>query len=218
MKELRLSLFMVLLHLAIIMGQNSPPFDGFLEWYQDCSHVFENKVVHFEYIYYPSYWLYPFQYTYYGPWAVHLLGAKRLALYWAKLDDAKANGSHAKWIAHPHPSKRGLALESIAPGWENYYAARWNGWKNARDWIAGARHTSYIGDLDNATSSWNIYCTDECRFHRYLSPVHLEMIDRCILNQGGYWHYHDKLKYSVFGTGQIDENWLSYRIYVTKNK
>ena len=169
-------------------------------------------------MYYPSYWLYPYQYPPI-PWTytLHLMGAKRLALYWATPGEAKSGDSYARWIAHPHPkNKQGLALQSLAPGWKNYYAARWNGWKYARDWIAGARHTNYIGDLDNATSSWNIYCTNECRFHFHqYSAVYFP---RCILNQGGYWHYHDQLKYSVFGTCEIDELWLSYRIYVKKNQ
>ena len=196
--------------LASIEGKNSSePFNGFNDRYQDCSHIFENRVVHFEYKYYPSYWLYPFK--------NRLTGTKRLALYWATPNDAKSyasNTSYAKWIARPHHRKQGLALMSMAPEWENYYAKRWNGWKSYRAWIAGASYTSHIRDLDDATTMWRIYCTNECR----TTGGENDLYDECILKQGVYWHYHEINGYSVFGTGEFDENWLSYRIYAPQTE
>ena len=205
------------------MGQNSSePFEGFDQRYQDCSHVFENRVLHFEYKYYPSYWLYPFQFKFYYVglgtlFTAHLAGAKRLALYWATPDDAKsyeADTSYAKWIAHPHTSNEGLALMSMAPGWEFYYAQRWDGYKFSRSWVAGADYTSNIRDLDEATSIWKIYCTNECR----TTDGESDLYDECILKQGEYWHYHEQNGYSVFGTGQFNEDWLKYRVYAPQTK
>jgi len=197
-------------NLASVMDKNSSePFNGFNERYQDCSHIFENRVLHFEYRYYPSYWLYPFKFQ--------PTQSKRLAIYWATPDDAKSYAlddemilkSYAKWIARPHHSKQGLALMSMAPGWETYYAGRWNGWKSFRAWIAGASYESHPRDLDDATQMWKIYCTNECR----PADEEKDVYDECILSQGGYWHYHEQNGYSTFGPSPLNEDWLRYRIY-----
>ena len=196
---------MVLLHLASSEAENrSEPFDGFNERYQDCSHVFENRVVHFEYMYYPSYWVYPNVGSF-------------VRLYWATLADVKSYGSsasYAKWIALPHRNKRGLALETMAPGWDNYFLVRQDGWENMRAWISVVKYTSHIRDLNNATSTWNIYCTNQCK----PDDMEKDLFDKCILSQGGFWHYHEENGYSVFGKGQFNEDWLRYRIYAPKTE
>ena len=78
--------------------------------YHDCSSQLTNRVVRFEYNYYPGYWLA----------ASAILGA-----FWAE------DGIHGSelfsadqgygWQIHPSPHDGSVYIESLRKGWRNYY-------------------------------------------------------------------------------------------------
>ena len=84
--------------------------------YHDCSSQLTNRVVRFEYNYYPGYWLAPVAsgYLFHG-----------LGVWWAK------DGIHGSelfsadegygWQIHPSPHDGSVYIESLKTGWRNYY-------------------------------------------------------------------------------------------------
>lgn len=192
---------------ALEPADAAEPFDGFNARYSDCTNVFKNRVVHLEYMYYPSKWVYPQKYL--GWKYINIMG-----LYWATPDDAKSyessGTSKAKWVAHPHPDGQGLALESMAPGWQHYYGVLHSNEERLE-------YKSHIGDLsdDDSESSWRIHCTNECR------PKNGEedLFNECVLSQAGSFHYHSKHReLSRFTTDKHPEDWFRYRIYAPQTE
>ena len=60
---------------------------------------------------------------------------------------------------------QGLALESMAPGWQHYYGVQETGNGLINSIEESLEYKSHIGDLsdEDSESSWRIHCTNECR-------------------------------------------------------